>query len=33
MVKLADMKDHLMLKETLTDKLKEKYLTGLAELL
>lgn len=32
-VKLADMKDHLMLKETLTDKLKEKYLTGLAELL
>ena len=32
-VKLADMKDHLMLKETLTDKLKEKYLEGLAELL
>lgn len=32
-VKLADMKDHLMLKETLTDKLKEKYLAGLAELL
>lgn len=32
-VKLADMKDHLSLKETLTDKLKEKYLTGLAELL
>ena len=32
-VKLADMKDHLTLKETLTDKLKEKYLEGLAELL
>lgn len=32
-VKLADMKDHLNLKETLTDKLKEKYLAGLAELL
>lgn len=32
-VKLADMKDHLMLKETLTDRLKEKYLEGLAELL
>ncbi len=32
-VKLADMKDHLTLKETLTDKLKAKYLEGLAELL
>lgn len=32
-VKLADMKDHLCQKETLTDKLKEKYLEGLAELL
>ena len=32
-VKLADMKDHLMLKDTLTDRLKEKYLAGLAELL
>lgn len=32
-VKLADMKDHLNLKDTLTDKLKEKYLEGLAELL
>ena len=32
-VKLADMKDHLCLKETLTPKLKEKYLEGLAELL
>lgn len=32
-VKLADMKDHLNLKETLTDKLKAKYLEGLAELL
>lgn len=32
-VKLADMKDHLSQKETLTDKLKEKYLEGLAELL
>ena len=32
-VKLADMKDHLCLKETLTDRLKEKYLAGLAELL
>lgn len=32
-VKLADMKDHLNLKETLTDRLKEKYLEGLAELL
>lgn len=32
-VKLADMKDHLSLKETLTDRLKEKYLAGLAELL
>ena len=32
-VKLADMKDHLTLKDTLTDKLKAKYLEGLAELL
>lgn len=32
-VKLADMKDHLSQKDTLTDRLKEKYLTGLAELL
>jgi hypothetical protein len=32
-VKLADMKDHLTLKETLTDNLKVKYLEGLAELL
>lgn len=32
-VKLADMKDHLVQKETLTDKLKEKYLSGLAEFL
>lgn len=32
-VKLADMKDHLSQKETLTNKLKEKYLEGLAELL
>ena len=32
-VKLADIKDHLSQKETLTDKLKEKYLEGLAELL
>lgn len=32
-VKLADMKDHLCLKETLTDRLKEKYLAGMAELL
>lgn len=32
-IKLADMKDHLNRKETLTDKLKEKYLNGLAILL
>lgn len=32
-VKLADMKDHLMQKETLTDKLKEKYWEALPELL
>lgn len=32
-VKLADMKDHLNQTETLTDKLKEKYLKGLAKLL
>ena len=32
-VKLADMKDHLTLTDTLTEKLKEKYLRGLAILL
>lgn len=32
-VKLADMKDHLNQKETLTDKLKEKYLNSIAELM
>ncbi len=32
-VKLADMKDHLMQKETLTDKLKEKYWEALPYLL
>lgn len=32
-VKIADMKDHLTQVETLTDKLKEKYLRGLAILL
>ncbi len=32
-VKLADMKDHLMQTETLTDKLKEKYLAALPYLL
>lgn len=32
-VKLADMKDHLSQKETLTDKLRDKYLTALPELL
>lgn len=32
-VKLADMKDHLALTETLTDKLKEKYLAALPYLL
>ena len=32
-VKLADMKDHLAQKETLTDRLKEKYLNALAYLL
>lgn len=32
-VKLADMKDHLMQTETLTDKLKEKYLVALPYLL
>ena len=32
-VKIADMKDHLSLKSTLTDKMKAKYLEGLAELL
>lgn len=32
-VKIADMKDHLAQTETLTDRLKKKYLEGLAELL
>ena len=32
-VKIADMKDHLMQTETLTDKLKTKYLSGLRYLL
>lgn len=32
-VKLADMKDHLAQKETLTEKLKDKYLAALPELL
>ena len=32
-VKLADMKDHLMQKDTLTDKLKEKYWEALPYLL
>lgn len=32
-VKIADIKDHLMQTETLTEKLKEKYLKGLAILL
>ena len=32
-VKMADMKDHLALTETLTEKRKEKYLRGLAILL
>lgn len=32
-VKLADMKDHLNLKDTLTDRLKNKYIEGLAILL
>lgn len=32
-VKLADIKDHLNLIDTLTDKLKEKYLSGLRYLL
>lgn len=32
-VKIADMKDHLMEKETLTDRLKEKYLGALPYLL
>lgn len=32
-VKLADMKDHLMQKDTLTEKLKEKYYEALPELL
>lgn len=32
-VKLADMKDHLNQKETLTDTLKEKYINSIAELM
>ena len=32
-VKLADIKDHLILSDTLTDRLKEKYLRGLRRLL
>lgn len=32
-VKLADMKDHLLRTETLTDKLREKYYAALPELL
>lgn len=32
-VKIADIKDHLNLKNTLTNRLKEKYLNGLAILL
>mgnify|MGYP004521726199 CR=1 FL=1 len=32
-VKLADMKDYLTMTDTLTDKLKEKYLSGLRYLL
>lgn len=32
-VKLADIKDHLMLKNTLTDRLKEKYIRALRILL
>lgn len=32
-VKLADMKDHLAQTDTLTDKLKDKYLTALPYLL
>ena len=32
-VKIADIKDHLNLKDTLTEKRKTKYLEGLAELL
>lgn len=32
-VKLADMKDHLVQRETLTDKLKEKYLEAMPYLL
>lgn len=32
-VKLADMKDHFCQTETLTDKLKEKYLTAIPYLL
>lgn len=32
-VKIADMKDHLRQTETLTERLKEKYIKGLAQLL
>ena len=32
-IKLADMKDHLLQKDTLTDKLKEKYWNAIPELL
>jgi len=32
-VKLADMKDHLAQRDTLTEKLRDKYLTALPELL
>ena len=32
-IKLSDMKDHLMQKETLTDKLKQKYFSVMADLL
>lgn len=32
-VKLADIKDHLSLTDTLTDRLKEKYINGLGHLL
>lgn len=32
-IKLADMKDHLTQKDTLTESLKERYITGLAVML
>ena len=32
-VKMADMKDHLMQRDTLTDKLKDKYLAAIPYLL